>query len=147
MSQITTMTLEKQVAELQAQIELLKQGRTVSTASRLEKIRRDCRDRYFGTREEIIKGQVKFGPKSKSYSDYAALMEIVNKTSGLLYKYSRGKGSKSAAVTNLVETEQDIREYEVICDEVCRGLLKWIDEWTKPEQAFRSIPYLQEKVM
>lgn len=144
MEQTKTMTLEEQVATLQAQIELLKQGRTASMASRLEKIRRNCRERYFGTREEIIKGQVKFGPKGKSYSDYEALMEIVSKASGLLYKYSRGKGNKSAAITNLVETEQDVMDYEAICNEVCKGLLKWIDEWTKPEPTVRQIPFLME---
>ena len=130
------MTLEEQVAALQAQINFLMgmQGRAISPARRLQNIRNECRSRYFGTWKEMRDGETEYGPSGKKYSDYDAIMEIVNKTAGLLFKYSRGKANDSVIISGLVQSEDDVKEYEAVCDAVCLNLRKQIDEYSRTIQ-------------
>ena len=62
MTETTTMTLEEQIAVLQAQIAFLMGNRTKTPAKRLEEIRRECRTKYFGTWEDVDKGNTDYGP-------------------------------------------------------------------------------------
>ena len=96
MEETKNITLEEQVAALQAQINLLMTGRTIAPSRRLESIRQKCRAKYFGTRNEFREGKGQFGPNGKGYSDYSAITEIINKTTVILFKYSTGKARKAA---------------------------------------------------
>ena len=61
------MTLEEQVKSLQEQINFLKSGgNMVSPNNRLQKIRQQCREKYFGTWEDMRNGSVDYGPDRKS---------------------------------------------------------------------------------
>lgn len=128
-----SVTLEEQVAALQAQLNFLmsNSGRTTSPARRLQNIRNECRSKYFGTWKEMWNGEPQFGPTGKKYSDYDAIMQIVNKATGLLFKYSRGKANGSVLISNLVKSEEDAGDYEAICNMVCQSLRKQIDDQTK----------------
>ena len=128
MEEMKNVTLEEQVAALQAQINLLMKGRTIAPSRRLESIRQKCRAKYFGTRNEFREGKVQFGPNGKGYSDYSAITEIINKTTGILFKYSKGKSAESCAIVTLMESEEDARAYEAICEKVCKSLLSLMDE-------------------
>lgn len=121
--------LEQEIADLKALIFTLKPS-TVSPARRLQQIRQECRDKYFGTWNEIRYGEVTYGPNGKTYSDYSAIMEIINKSTGLIFKYSRGKAG-NVLITNLINSENDVKAYEQICDTVCRDLLEKFNEYTK----------------
>ena len=127
MTENVNVSLEEQVAELQAQVNLLMRGRTISPSRRLESIRQKCRTKYFGTWAEIRDGKVQFGPKGKGYNDYAAIIEIVNKATGLIFKYSKGKSGANCIITELVKSEEDAQEYEAICEKVCKVLLEMIE--------------------
>lgn len=117
-----TTALEQQVAELQAQITLLTKSKTTSLSKRLQNIRSECREKYFGTWDEIRNGKVQYGPDSKTYSDYNAILEIVKKTTDLLFRYSKGKSNSEMTVTSLIKSEKDLKEYEEVCDKVCHEL-------------------------
>lgn len=99
MEQTREQTLEAQVAALQAQVTMLMQGRTVSPATRLRNIRHECREKYFGSFREMRDGETQYGPNGKTYSDYDAIMTIVQKMSDLLFKYSYGMAARSTIIT------------------------------------------------
>lgn len=130
-----SMTLEEQVAALQSQLNFLmsNSGKATSPARRLQGIRNECRSKYFGTWKEMKDGEIQFGPAGKMYSDYDAIMQIVNKATGLLFKYSRGKANGAVLISGLVKSEGDAKDYEAICHMVCQSLRKQIDDQTKNE--------------
>lgn len=124
-----TMTLEEQIKELQAQIDFLKTGgMATSPVKRLQAIRRACRAEYFGTEEEIVKNEVKYGPEKKKHSDYETIRDITVRTTDLIFRYSRGKAQSGALVASLIKSEEDIKDYERICKVVCRRLKETILE-------------------
>ena len=125
--------LEQEIADLKALIFTLKPS-TVSPARRLQQVRQECRDKYFGTWTELRDGEVTYGPNGKTYSDYSAIMEIINKSTGLLFKYSRGKAG-NGMITSLICTEKDVKDYEQICDTVCRDLLEKFNKYTEISHA------------
>lgn len=120
----TTMTLEEKIAALQAQINFMynNQTRGVSPARRLQEVRRVCRERHFGSWDDMKGGKVQYGPSGKTFQDYDAIMDIIRKEAGLLYKYSRGKAMSGTTITTLVQNEEDLKEYEEICEMICREL-------------------------
>lgn len=125
-----TKTLEAQIEELQAQINYLKNGGiTVSPSQRLQRIRKECRERYFGTWDEMRNGEIQYGPSGKTWSDYGAIEEIITKTTGLLFKYSYGKPSSAAQITALLKTEEDEQRYKGICEEICQNLREQVDQY------------------
>ena len=75
-------------------------------------------------------GKTQYGPSGKSYSDYDTIMQIISKTSGLLFKYSRGQASRSASLSELVKTDEDIKDYEVICEAACKSLMDGIKHFS-----------------
>ncbi len=118
-----TVALEAQIAALQGQINYLKSGgMAVKPVQRLQIIRRECREKYFGTLSEMQEGKIQYGPNGKSYSDYSAIMDIISKMSGLLFKYSYGKASGSVQIASLLASAEDEARYKEICDKVCKGL-------------------------
>lgn len=125
-------TIEAQLTALQAQMDLLMQAnkRPHSPTKRLEEIRRNYREQYFGSWEEMRKGETQYGPSGKSYSDYDTIMQIISKTSGLLFKYSRGQASRSASLSELVKTDEDMKDYEVICEAACKSLMDGIKHFS-----------------
>lgn len=126
------LSLEEQIAALQAQIDLIKNGGAGKSLSKqLQQVRLECREKYFGSWDEMREGQVQYGPAGKMYSDYSAIMEIVNKATGLLFKYSRGKSSGRAIISGLIETKEDLEEYREICEKVCEELRNGVDKYTK----------------
>lgn len=125
--------LEQEIAELKAFIFQMKPTINVSPARRLQQIRQDYRDKYFGTWDELKNGQVTYGPNGKTYSDYSAITEIINKSTGLIFKYSRGK-TGTGEVYKLVSTAKDLDDYEQICDVVCRDLREKFDTYTREEE-------------
>lgn len=131
-----TMTLEDQIKELQAQIDFLKtKWVSTSTTKRLQEIRLARRAEHFGTREDIMKGKAEYGPEKKRYSDYDAIRDITVRTTDLLFRYSRGLSNGGTLITSLIQTEEDIKDYEKICDKVCRGLKEMIlEESAHPQQ-------------
>lgn len=145
MTENKTMTLEEQVAALQEQINFLMESRTKSPAKRLENIRRECRTRYFGTFEDMKNGNADYGAEGKNYSDYSAIMDIVRKSTDMLYRYSIGRPNHGTAVSLLITSEDGMKAYEAICEDVCRSLRSQIDQITKenvgePEILF--LPYI-----
>lgn len=120
----TTMTLEEQIAALQAQINFMynNQTRGVSPARRLQEVRRVCREKYFGSWDDMRDERVQYGPNGKTFQDYDAIMDIIRKEAGLLYKYSRGKAMSGTTITTLVQNEEDLKEYEEICEMICQEL-------------------------
>lgn len=127
MEETTTMTLEEQVAVLQEQITFLMDNRATSPAKRLQNIRSECRTKYFGTWEEIKEGQVDYGPEKKGYSDYSAIMDIVRKTTDMLFRYSIGKSNSGSPVASLITSEEGMKEYRSVCENVCKELRDMID--------------------
>ena len=113
-------TLAAQIAALQAQMDLLMQANK----------RPHYREQYFGSWEEMRKGETQYGPSGKSYSDYDTIMQIISKTSGLLFKYSRGQASRSASLSELVKTDEDMKDYEVICEAACKSLMNGIKHFS-----------------
>lgn len=134
MAEITTMTLEEQIAALQSQINFLMGNRTQTPAKRLENIRKECRTKYFGTFDDIKEGKTDYGPDGKWYSDYSAIMDIVRKSTDMLYRYSIGRPNSGAAVSSLVTSEDGMKAYEAICEAVCRSLRSQIDQITKESE-------------
>ena len=128
-----TMTLEAQIASLQAQIDFMRnnQTRSVSPARRLQEVRKVCREKYFGTWAQMFEGEADYGPDGKGRSDYRTIMEILTKESAMLYKYSRGKACVGETITSLIQGEEDLKEYENICDRICRNLKDEILSITK----------------
>lgn len=128
-----TMTLEEQIASLQAQIDFMRNNQTrgVSPARRLQEVRKACREKYFGTWAQMRNGEVDYGPDGKKYSDYDKIIDILAKESTMLYKYSRGKACAGASITSLIRGEEDLKEYENICDRICRNLKDEILSMTK----------------
>lgn len=128
-----TMTLEEQIASLQAQIDFMRNNQTrgVSPARRLQEVRRSCREKYFGTWAQMRDGEADYGPDGKKYSDYNMITDILAKESTILYKYSRGKACAGATITSLIRGEEDLKEYENICDRICRNLKEEILNITK----------------
>lgn len=124
MTQTNETTLEAQIATLQAQIQLLMNGqiKTKSPARRLQDVRRICREKHFGSWKDMQDGKIQYGPESKRYSDYDAIMDIVTRETGLLFKYSRGKSNGDVAITSIIMDENDLKDYENICESVCLGL-------------------------
>ena len=119
--------LEKEVADLKAYILAIKPT-GLSPNRVLMQTRRECRERYFGTWAEMREGEITYGPNGKTYSDYSAIEEIVNKTTGLLFKYSYGKPNGGVQIQNLVKTHDDIERYKAICEETCKYLKKKLEE-------------------
>lgn len=124
MTQTNETTLEAQVAALQAQIQLLMNGQIKATSPmrRLQDVRRICREKHFGSWNDMREGKMQYGPESKNYSDYSTIMDIITRETGLLFKYSRGKSNGSTVITSLIRSEDDIKEYESICESVCMDL-------------------------
>lgn len=131
MTETTNMTLEQQVAQLQAQINFLLGNRTTTPAKRLENIRKDCRTKYFGTFDDIKEGKADYGPDGKWYSDYSAIMDIVRKTTDMLYRYSLGRSNSGSAVSSLITSEDGMKAYKSICEAVCQSLREQIDQYTE----------------
>lgn len=125
------MTLEQQVAQLQAQIEFLMDNRMKTIPKRLENIRTGCRRKYFGTWEDVREGNTDYGPEKKNHSDYGSIMEIVRKTTDMLYRYSLGRSNSGSPVSSLITSEDGMKAYEAICDNVCRNLKERINEYSK----------------
>lgn len=130
MAETTTMTLEEQIAALQQQIDFLKNGGMSVTPSRkMQNIRKEIREKYFGSFEEMRTGEIQYGPSGKSWSDYGAIEEIITKASGLIFKYSYGKSCNATQITNLLKTQEDEKRYREICESLCRGLRESIDKY------------------
>lgn len=116
------LTLEEQIKSLQEQIDFLKSGGTsLSPSKRLQHIRSQCRERHFGSWDDIRNGKVDYGPENKTYSDYDAIRDIVVRTTDLIFRYLKGKRT-GTAITTLIKSEEDFKEYENLCEAVCCGL-------------------------
>lgn len=114
-----TMELEEQIKSLQEQIDFLKSGgNMVSPNKRLQKIRSQCREKYFGTWDAMQEGMVDYGPENKTSSDYNAIRDIIVRVTDLFFRYSRGKRT-GTVITTLIKTEDDFKDYENICESVC----------------------------
>lgn len=135
MAKTENMSLEEQVAALQAQITFLMDNRSKTPAKRLESIRNVCRTKYFCTWDEMREGTANYGPKEKNYSDYSAIMDIVRKTSDMLFRYSIGKGNSGSPVASLITSEEGMKNYEIICENVCRNLRGMVDTYSLSEKA------------
>lgn len=124
MKQTQETTLEAQISALQEQIQLLTNGqvKTMSLTRRLQEVRRICREKYFGSWQDMRDGKMQYGPETKEYSDYNAIMSIITVEAGLLFKYSRGKSNGSTTITNLIRSEDDLKVYESICERICKDL-------------------------
>ena len=132
MTQTKEQELQTQIATLQAQIDYLKNGGiTLTPARRLRNIRHECREKYFGSWNAMREGETQYGPGGKTYSDYDAIMTIVQKMSDLLFKYSYGKAAGKIVITRLLATEADEQRYKEICERVCKCLRDGIDEYSK----------------
>lgn len=119
MKKVNTLTLEEQIKSLQEQIDFLKSGGTsVSPSKRLQHIRSQCRERHFGSWADIRNGRVDYGPENKSYSDYDVIRDIVVRITDLIFRYSKGKRA-GTTITTLIKSEEDFKEYENICENVC----------------------------
>lgn len=113
------LTLEEQIKSLQEQIDFLKSGGTsVSPSKRLQHIRSQCREKHFGAWAEIRDNKVDYGPENKRYSDYDVIRDIVVRTTDLIFRYSKGKRT-GTTITTLIKSEEDYKEYENICENVC----------------------------
>ena len=113
------LTLEEQIKSLQEQIDFLKSGGTsVSPSKRLQHIRSQCREKHFGAWAEIRDNKVDYGPENKRYSDYDVIRDIVVRTTDLIFRYSKGKRT-GTTITTLIKSEEDFKEYENICENVC----------------------------
>lgn len=136
MAETVTITLEQQVAYLQAQVEFLlgNQSRAKTPARRLEEIRTACRKKYFGTFNDVKEGNTDYGPENKWYSDYSVIADIVRRTTDMLYRYSLGRGNGGSAVASLITSEEGMKAYEAICDAVCRNLKERINEYSKRKE-------------
>lgn len=130
LKEISTKELEEQIKMLQAQISYLMNGK-LTPAKRLEAVRRECREKYFGTWEEMSGEKVEYGPDGKQYQDFSIITEIIQKTTTLLYKYSVGKAHSGSQINNLITTEQDLENYKAICEAFCRDLREKVDMYTK----------------
>lgn len=129
MKMTKTMTLEDQIKELQAQIDFLKTGGlTTSPVKRLQAIRRACRTVYFGTWDDMKEGKAEYGPEKKKYADYDTIRDIVARMTDLLFRYSRGLSNGGTLIANLVRSEEDMKDYERICDKVCREIKEMISK-------------------
>lgn len=122
--------LENEIAELKAYIFQIKPS-SVSPAIVMKNIRQECRNKHFGTWQEVMNGETTFGPNGKSYSDYSAIMDIIMKSTGLLFKYSYGKPNGGVQLQNLVNTQEDIERYRDICQMVCKDLKEKINFYTE----------------
>lgn len=118
--------LEREIAGLKEYIFRL-DPKSLAPSNKLQKIRKECREKYFGSFYDIRDGNTLYGPKGKSYSDYSLIEEIITKTSGLIFKYSYGKSASSVVITNLVKTDEDVNRYKNICESVCKELREKID--------------------
>lgn len=136
MAKTEKLTLEEQVAELQEKLDFLMDNRTTSPAKRLQNVRNMCRTKYFGTWEEIRDEQVDYGPNKKNYSDYEAIMAIVRKTSDMLFRYSIGRNNSGSPVASLITSEEGMKDYESICENVCKNLREMIDVYSVTEKIF-----------
>lgn len=116
------MSLEDQIKSLQEQIDLLKSGGVVSSPkARLQAIRRDYREKYFGRFKDVQDGNVSYGPENKTFSDYESIRDIIVKTTDFLFKYSKGTRAGTNILT-LLKSEDDFKQYENVCDMVCKDL-------------------------
>lgn len=133
MEKTKTMTFEEQIAALQAQIDFMRSNQTrgVSPARRLQEVRKACREKHFGTWNEMRNGETQYGPDGKTFQDYDAVMDILRREATLLFKYSRGFASSKATIVTLVKSEEDLKEYENICDGICRDLKEKITRTAK----------------
>lgn len=118
--------LENEIAELKAQISILKPT-SVSPTTAMREIRQKYREQYFGTWEEMRTGHTAFGPNGKSHSDYSAITDIITKTTGILFKYSYGKANGEVQIQSLISTKDDLKRYDKTCKEVCKSLREQID--------------------
>lgn len=118
--------LEKKISELEDYIFSLKPV-TISPASELQLIRKECREKYFGTWKQMQNGETSYGPSNKKYSDYDTILNLIAKATGLLFKYSCGKSMNSSPITSMVRTEEDRKKYREICDMFCKSLLDMIN--------------------
>ena len=132
MKMTKTMTLEEQIAALQSQIDFLKTGgMTTSPVKRLQAIRRACRTVYFGTWNDMKEGKAGYGPEEKKYADYNTIRDIVARMTDLLFRYSRGLSNGGTLIVKLVRSEEDIKDYERICNKVCHEIKEMISEESK----------------
>ncbi len=122
--------LEKEIAELKDYVFMLRPS-AISPGKAMMAVRKEYRDKYFGTWDELKDGKTTFGPNGKSYSDYSAITDIIMKTTGLLFKYSYGKPNGGVQIQSLLKTAEDMEQYEGICDMVCRNLRQWMDDFTE----------------
>lgn len=135
----SNMTLEEQVKSLQEQINFLKSGgNMVSPNSRLQRIRQQCREKHFGTWEDMRNGSVDYGPEGKKYSDYDAVRDIVRRVTDLVFRYSKGARA-GRLVTSLIESEDDFREYEGVCEAVCCGLKEKLTSLQKEQNKMAAL--------
>lgn len=130
MVETSTKELQEQIRMLQEQISYLMNGK-LTPAKRLEAVRRECREKYFGTWEEMRDGKAEYGPNEKHYQDFSTINDIVQKATTLLYKYSVGKAHSGSQINNLITTEQDFENYKAICEAFCRDLREKVDTYTK----------------
>lgn len=128
MTQTKEITLQEQIAELQAQIAFLLDNRAKSPARRLQDIRSECMRKHFGTWDDLKSGVADYGAAGKNYSDYTTVQEIIRKTTDMLYRYSIGKANHGSAVSALIVSEEGMKNYKRICDEVCGDLRLSIDK-------------------
>lgn len=124
--------LERELAELKAYLFYLKPA-GISPARKLQQIRSECRNRYFGSWSDMRDGRISYGPNGKNYSDYSVIEDIIRKMSGMLFKYSKGKANGSCVITGMVETKEDFQLYESLCDSVCHYMKEQIERYTKEE--------------
>ena len=125
----------KQILELQNEISRLKkkvetlEAPVISPASAMQRVRNECRRKYFGTLEDARDGKIEYGPGGRQFSDYEVISGIINKTAGLIFKYQLGK-TQSTCITKLVQTSEDLERYKDICEMVCADLKEKIMEAT-----------------
>lgn len=131
------MTELRRIEELEAEIASLKsyiyQVKPVKPETILQRIRQEYRDKYLATWDAVWHDETTVGPNGKNYSDYSTWMEIIRKETDMLFKYSFGKPNRGNAIASMATTDESIKLYREICEEVCRNLRDKIDRYTLNE--------------
>lgn len=124
-----TEELQKQIDELKAKIEMLQNsGCGNSIPKKIQKIRRQAIERYYGNWNYFRNTNIQICPKTKTFQDLEYLRVGMERLMNIMYKHGRDISNSQKNISAAIESESDLEEYEEIADFIVNTMVGKIKE-------------------
>ena len=121
--------LQKQIDELRAKIELLQSsGDSNGISKRMQKIRKQAIEKYYGDWNYFRDTDIQICPKTKTFQDMEYLRVGMERLMNIMFKHGRDIGNSQKTISAAIENESDLKEYEEIADFIVNSMVGKIKE-------------------